>query len=84
MDTRGPDWTSIMQAADEPTADGRKMPGGGCDVDLPGNRGQGLERNLNGFDPAGDCLVRLARLLGSLRRTRQSPAPDQKPTPLPA
>ncbi len=39
IDARGPDWTSIMQAADEPTTDGRKMPGDGRDVDLPGNRG---------------------------------------------
>ena len=74
---------TFVTAADELTTDGRKMPGGGRDVDLPGNRRQGLGRNLNGFDPAGDCLVRLARLLRSLRRTRQSPAP-QKPTPLPA
>ena len=28
-----------MQAADEPTTDGRKMPGDGRDADLPGNKG---------------------------------------------
>ncbi|MDE0345001.1 MAG: hypothetical protein OXI66_04345, partial [Boseongicola sp.] len=47
----------IMQAADELTTDGRKMPGGGRDVDLPGNRRQGLGRNLNGFDPAAPGMT---------------------------
>ena len=74
---------SCRRPTSRPRTEGR-CPATDVKRTFPETGGQGLERNLNGVNPAGDCLVRLARLLGSLRRTRQSPAPDQKPTPLPA